>query len=284
MAISTVASLNSLFNTIFEDAIFVAREQNLMTRLVTNFSANTMANRQMGIYPQITAQETSEGVDYNNPITFDKTSHMTLTPKIVRAQVIITDERVMTDPDEVRTDSALELGGAVGTKIDVDLVGLFSSFDNNVGAAGSALAISVVAAGVSNLRATPVPGPFSVVLHPHGWYDIWVELGSPALTASFLGDVANEALRQYFVGSFIGMNWFTNANITVDGTTDDSSGAVFHRASLAFDTRTPMEMETERDASLGATELNVVTRYAVGVRRANWGYEIVHDATAPTGF
>ncbi len=283
MAISTVASLNSLFNTIFEDAIFVAREQNLMTRLVTNFTANTMANREMGIYPQIIAQETSEGVDYNNPITFDKTSHMTLTPKIVRAQVIITDERVMTDPDEVRTDSALELGGAVGTKIDVDLVGLFPSFDDNVGASGSALAISIIAAGVSLLRATPVPGPYTVVLHPHGWYDIWVELGSPPVNQTFLGDVANEALRQYFVGSFIGMNWFTNANITVDAT-PDASGGLFHRASLAFDTRTPMEMETERDASLGATELNVVTRYAVGVRRANWGLEVIHDATDPTGF
>ncbi|KKK57101.1 hypothetical protein LCGC14_3057870, partial [marine sediment metagenome] len=44
------------------------------------------------------------------------------------------------------------------------------------------------------------------------------------------------------------------------------------------------EMETERDASLGATELNVVTRYAVGIRRANWGMDIIHDATAPTGF
>jgi hypothetical protein len=93
-----------------------------------------------------------------------------LTPKIVKAQVIITDERIMTDPDEVRRDAALELGGAVGTKIDTDLVGLFSSFTNNVGAAGSALAISVVAAGVSLLRATPVPGPFSVVLQPHGWF------------------------------------------------------------------------------------------------------------------
>jgi hypothetical protein len=112
---------------------------------------------------------------------------------------------------------------------------------------------------------------------------VWVELGSPALTAAFLGDVANEALRQYFVGSFIGLQWFTNANIAVDAS-DDSSGAVFHRASLAFDTRTPMTMEPDRDPSLAAWELNVVTRYAVGVRRANWGYEIIHDATAPTGF
>jgi len=283
MALSTIADLNSLFNTIFEDAIFVAREQNLMTQLVTNFSANTMANRQMGIYPVIIAQETSEGVDYNNPITFDKTLHMDLTPKIVKAQVIITDERVMTDPDDVRRDSSLELGGSVATKIDVDLVAEFTNFDDGVGAAGSALAISVVAAGISQLRASSIPSPLSVVLHPHGWYDVWVELGAPAVNQSFLGDVANEALRNYFVGSFIGITWFTNANITVDAS-DDAISGLFHRGALAYDTRTPMQMETERDASLSATELNVVTRYAVGTRRANWGKSVTHDATEPTGF
>lgn len=283
MAISLISDLNSLFNTIFEDAVFVARERNLMTNLVTNFTANTMADRQMGIYPTIVAQETAEGIDYNNPVTFDKTLHMDLTPKIVRAQVIITDERVMTDPDDVRRDSAQELGGSVATKIDVDLVNEFVNFDNNVGASGSALAISIVAAAVSLLRADSIPNPLWVVLHPHGWYDIWTELGAPPVEQAFLGDLANQALRDYFVGSFIGLNWFTSANISIDAT-PDARGAVFHRDSLAFDVRTPMEMETERDASLGATELNVVTRYAVGIRRANWGMDIIHDATAPTGF
>ena len=45
MAISTVSDLNSLFNLIYEDAVFVAREQNLMVNLVRNFSARGWMSR-----------------------------------------------------------------------------------------------------------------------------------------------------------------------------------------------------------------------------------------------
>jgi len=51
MAISTVTSLNSLFNDIFEDALFVARENNVMTQLVTNYAARGWMSRYVSTYP-----------------------------------------------------------------------------------------------------------------------------------------------------------------------------------------------------------------------------------------
>jgi len=284
MALSKVSSLNSLFNTIFEDAIFVAREQNLMAALVTPFSDNTFADRQMGIYPQLTAQVVTEGVDYANPIEWTKTSTMTISPKRIQVQVTLTDERIMTDPDDARRDAAREMGGAIASKIDTDLVAEFVNFTAVKGAAGSALSIEVVAAGMSVLRAAFAPNPLWVVVHPNQWFDVWAELGAPALTASFLGDVANEALRNYFVGDWIGATWFTSGNIAVNATTDDASGGVFHREALALDTRTPLTMEVERDASLQGFEINAVARYGTSVRRDTFGVEILSDATAPDGF
>ena len=283
MALSRISDLNSLFNTIFEDAIFVAREQNVMASLVTPFSASTFANRQLGIYPSLTAQTVAEGVDYSNPITWDKTNVMTITPSRVQTQITLTDERIMTDPDDARRDAAREMGGAIATKIDSDLVDEFANFTNSKGAAGSVLSISVVAAAMSVLRVNYAPNPIRVVVHPNQWFDVWTELGSPAVNQAFLGDVANEALRNYFVGFWIGADWFVSGNITVDGN-DDAKGGIFHREALALDTRTPMTMEPERDPSQQAWELNMVARYGTSVRRDAFGAYLLSDATSPDGF
>ena len=120
------------------------------------------------------------------------------------------------------------------------------------------------------------------MLHPYQWHDIWVELGRPAATYDYLGDVANEAMRNYAVGKWVGMAWFTSANITIDAS-DDAVGAVFHREALALDTRRAPRLEPERDASLRATEMNMTAGYAHGVRRSTYGRYITSDATTPAG-
>jgi len=169
MAISKVSDLNSLFNTIFEDALFVAREQNLMANLVTKYSAKGWMDRKVSIYPTVSAQSVSEGVDFANPTTFDKTVLATLSPGEVMAQTILTDRRIDTDPDDARKDASTELGNAVSTKIDTDLVGLFSSFTTGKGSAGAALTIAKCAAAVSVLRKNMAMNPIYVVLHPYGY-------------------------------------------------------------------------------------------------------------------
>ena len=120
------------------------------------------------------------------------------------------------------------------------------------------------------------------MLHPFHWYDLWVELGQPAATYQFLGDVANQAMRDYSVGAWIGAQWFTDANID-DSTATTVYSAAFNAGALALDTREPMMMEVERDASLLAYELNANAKYGVGVRRGEFGIALLADATTPTG-
>lgn len=281
MAISKVSDLNSLFNSIFEDALFVAREQNLMVNLVTNYSARGWMDRKVSIYPEIVAESVGEGEDFSNPTTFDKTVLATLTPAEIMAQVVLTDRRIETDPDDARRDASLELGNAIATKIDKDILAEFANFTNGLGSAGNSLTINIVAAGISQLRNANAPNPLYCVLHPYGWHDIWDELGTPATNLAFLGDVANEALRSFFVGSWLNISWFTSANIAVDAS-DDAVSGLFNPQSLAFDSRKAPLMEPERDASLRAWELNISAGYADGVRRDAFGRKLTHDATAPT--
>lgn len=281
-AVSTTTSMAGLFNSIYEDAIFVARDASLMSNLVTPYSAQGYATRTLPIYPSLTAQEVAEGTDFSAATEWTKASHATFTPKEVMTQVIVTDRRLQTDPDDARRDAAVEMGNAIATKIDTDLVDLFTGFSTGKGAAGSSLTIANCAAALAVLRKNKVPmGPVYGVLHPYGWHDVWTQLGQPAANQAFLGEVANMALRDYFMGQFIGLQFFTSANISIDSS-DDAISAIFHQQALALDTREAPSMEVQRDASLRAFELNMHAGYAVGERRDTFGVKLTHDATEPT--
>lgn len=281
MAISTKSDLNSLFNTIFEDALFVAREMNMMTNMVTVYNGAGYAQRKISQWATLTAEAVNEGVDYANPQTFDKSVLATLTPSEVMGQSILTDVMYETDPEDTRRACAQELGNAMATKIDSDLVGDFASFSTDVGpGAGSTATLAKFGVGASILRNNKVMNPLYAVCHPFHWHDLWVELGQPAANKAFLGDVANRAMQDFFVGSFLNMNWFVNANIGVDGN-DDAVSGIFNPQALAFDSRKAPTLEPERDASLRAWELNLVGGYAHGVRRSTFGVKYTADAAQP---
>ena len=204
----------------------------------------------------------------------------TLTPGEVGAQYILTDRMMETDPDGARKAAGYELGMAIATKIDEDLANSMASFTKEKGASGAALTLAKCAAAIAYLRNSKIPGPFVFVLHPYGWHDIWTELGQPAAQKAFLGDLANQALKQYFVGSMLSATWFVSANITANATPDAVSG-VFNKQALALDMRRAPRLEPFRDPSARATELNITAGYGYGVWRDSFGVKMTHDATEP---
>jgi len=282
VGVSKISSMNSLFNDIYEDTLYVARQSALMPSLVTNYSATGMTDRKMGIYPQSTAETVAEGDAYSNPLAWTKTLSMTITPFKVKTQVLLTDERIATDPEDAKSSASREMGSAIATKIDADLCALFSSFTTDIGTAGSALTIKRVAAGLSILRDSNVQNPVKVVLHAYHWFDIWVALGQPAATEAFLGDLANQAMKDYFVGNWLNMSWYTNNNIATDLSLDAVSG-MFHQEALAMDSRKAVTMEPARDADRDAWKLNMSAWYGKQIRRATYGIALTADATQPTG-
>ena len=279
--LSTLADLNAFFNLIYEDVMFVARETNLMTGLVTNYSATGWMARKLTTYPSLVAEPINEAVDYSAAQLWDKQLVTTFTPSEIIAQVVLTDRRMETDPDDARRDASTEMGNAVAKKIDKDIIGDFASFSTDKGTgAGSAASISSFAASIAVLRNNLVPNPVYIVAHPYHWHDVWTQLGQPGANQALLGDLANQALRDYFVGRWINVLWFTSANIAIDGS-GDAVSAVFNPGALAFDSRKPPSMEPERDASLRAWELNITAGYAHGIRRSTFGVKYTADATEP---
>lgn len=284
MAITTTADLNGLYNQIYERALFVLRETNLMVQLVSNYSANNFYTRNITTRPTLTVETATEAVDYTNAQSFGKSLVGTLTPQERIAQIVITDLEIMNDPDPTAQDASLELGAAMAQHIDKDLLAVANSFSTDIGSAGTSATIAKVAAGINILqtRFANQDGPINVVLHPFAWHDIFTLLGQPVGTQAFLGDVANQALRDYYVGNWLGVRWFTSANIAVDAS-DDAANLIFTQSSIAFDSRIPVYMENDRDPSLRATEINMVTAYAVGLgKRPTLGLRYTTDASTPS--
>jgi len=280
---STTSELNSLFSNIFEGAFFVQRQMEMIPRLVSNASARTMAPRIFPKYTQNTAGTVAEG-GTPTPGTLAKTSAGTVTPVIYHHQFQLTDERIMTDPDDARRDAARESGMAISTKIDADGVALFASYTAVKGTGGSVLTLANIAAAMAVLQHNSVPAPYYGVLHPFQWNDILNQFTSVNVNPINVtpGELANQALRDYFVSRYLAVNWFMNANIGTTGTAGTTFGAVFNPNAQVYDERTPMTMEIARDDSARAFRINTVIRAGQAIRRNEYAVKLRSRAFEPS--
>lgn len=279
--INNVANIAAFVNTIWEDALLVARDNNLMAQLVTGFGDRSgTALRSLQTYGTATVNQIADTDDLSSQV-FSPSQLSTLAPVEFGTQFLLTDLRIETDPFQVRNDAALELGQATGQKIEKDLLGTFSSLTGGtVGAAGTTITWGHFFAALSRLRGQNAPLPYVFVCHPYHWHSLGKAI-APGATVTNSPDTQNEVTRNFYVGSVSGVSIYTSANIAIDGS-DDAYCAMFARPAIALDMRRAPRMEVERDASRRAYELNMTTVYKAGVWRKTFGIQGLFDASLPT--
>jgi hypothetical protein len=272
---TTTTTLNDLFTNIIAQARFTAEEQSLMLGLVTQYNIGNQAGTTIQVpkYPAVTAGDLTEGTDMG--ATEVSTSSVSVAVGEVGAQVVLTDLAAMgagNPADELGT----VLGNAIATKIDKDLIGLFSGFSGALGAAGSELTVADLFKAAATLRANKVTGSMAAVVHPFQAYQL-----KAGLTNTFAnpngGDLQNEAMRSGYVGTIAGIDVYESANVSIDGS-DDAVAAVFAPEALAIAIKRDFNLEVQRDASLRANELNATAVYGVGELDDSFGVKITADA------
>lgn len=274
---SRVADMSSYFNNIYEDAVFALHEGTIATRLVRTFTDGMGDQaRYVSSYPTVAPTAVAETEDYSNPTAWTKSALSSLTPGEVMSQVILTDRRIETDPQNARQDAATEMGLGMAEKVDQDILGNFNALTGGtVGASGSAMTWGYFFAAISILRANKVPRPYYAVLHPYAWHYM-AESAAVAATVTNAPQFQDDVMRQWYVGSAAGVDIFISANLEASG--NDAYSAIFNPNAMAFDLRRDVRLEPERDASKRAWELNMTMLYAHGVWRPTWGVQIIHDA------
>lgn len=283
-SLNPASDISAFINTIFEAAILTARENNVMTGLVTTFNDRTgIATRSNQQYGGATMNTVGETDDLTGQ-AFTPTAIATVTPSEAGAQYVLTDTRVESDPFGVRADAAADLGGAMATKMETDLLGNFSSFTGGtIGTAGSAITWKYMNAMEARLRAQKAPYPYFCVMHPYQWNVLKVA-GVVTGTRTNASEAFMNELREsmYFVHQEGGVFYYVSANISIDSA-DDAYVGMWSRQALALDMRRQPRLEPERDASRRAWELNMTAVYGHGVWRPLFGVQGIFDATAPTG-
>jgi len=280
MALNTYSDISAFVGTIFDDALFAARENSLMIGLVSVPNAVTgMAVRTLSEYNKGTARDIGESDDLVGT-TFTPSVLNSLTPSEVGLQFFLTDQRIDSDPFGARNDAAMELGLALADKIETDLLGELDALTGGtIGTAGSSLTWGHFYSALSVLRAAKAPLPYACVLHPFQWHDLAAAAAASA-TVTNAPNFQDEIMRRWFVGQVTGVDIYVCGNIS-SGTS--VYGGMFARQAIAFDQRRAPRLEPERDASRRGWELNMTGVYAHGVWRSAFGVSIVSDASTPTG-
>jgi N4-gp56 family major capsid protein len=277
---TTATTLGALFSDVQQAALFTMQERGFMRPLVRNFNLTGQPGKQakVGIYPSLatSALVSGEGTDAtNNAIT---ATEKTFDADEVAALVTLTDTARDSADDDTAASIGRILGETMAKKVDEDIAALFSGFSSSVGGSGEELTADLIFKAVAALRANSVMGPYVGVFHPNQMYNLKKQLANAgSATVPSLSDVGNAALAEGFVGRIAGVDLYESAVVTGDST-GNFVGAIMHSDAIAYCLKKDITLETQRDASLRATEIVGSMTYAVGELQDAHGIAVYTDA------
>jgi N4-gp56 family major capsid protein len=252
-----------------------------MRPLVTTYPISGSGKTiEVPVYPTIAAAAVNEASDLSN--TAVNPTSATITASEIGVMTTLTDLARDSASRNVGADIGKLFGEAIAKKVDTDLAGLLDDFASasDQGGAGTELTADLLFKAQAILRSANVPAPYYAVFHPKATYNLKKTLTQPAYTTSSSGyaisDIGNEALRNGYIGRLAGIDIFENANIAIDAY-DDSFGGVFHPQSIGLALKEDFKVETQRDASLRATEIVASITVGSGILKDTYGVTVKVD-------
>ena len=276
---TTSSTLSELYTNITQEAIFTFQETSVMRPLVTLYPLMGSGKvAEVPVYPAISAAAVNEATDLSN--TAVNPTSATITASEIGIMTTLTDLGANSASRNVGADIGKLFGEAIAKKVDTDLVGLFSSFTTNTaGAAGTELTADLLFKAQAQLRTLAVPAPYYGVFHPKAVFNLKKTLTQAGYgtSSAAISELGNEALRNGFIGRIAGIDVFENANLSIDAS-DDSVGGVFHPQALGLAMKEEFKVETQRDASLRATEIVASIVYGKAAVKESFGVAVTTDA------
>jgi len=297
MALTLADAKGHLFENITQAAQFTYNENALMRNLVTQY--NMVGTPGMTASVPVYPKASSVGAittDLSADTALNSISSVDVEAQEFGNMTAVLDINAESSPLSVAQDVGRVLGEGVAQAMDEVIVDLFnSSAITEVGpGAGAELTIEHLLKAGATLRNASVPmNGLVAVLHPLAAFNLKKALltaggtiqqpldhdgASSAVRFPGSGDLANQAGRDYFLGTVAGIKIFESASIDVDGS-GDAVGAVFHPSAIGLVMKRDLRIATQRDESARATE--VVATAAFGAARLSNAKicKITSDAT-----
>jgi len=230
---------------------------------------------------QMTASALVDGEDITDSAAIGMTT-TDLTTAEVGLKVILTDKLVRQEKPEMFRVVGRQMGDAVDRKVDTDCIALFDSLSNAAGASGAGLNFRSFAATVSWMKTQKAPRPWACVHHPYAIYFLMrdtARVGYAASTSPIPHGFSEDLVRDFWNITIDHVGVFDDGNITAGVA---SKGAMFSRDAFAYIESKSPGVERQRDASLRATELVMVTDYGVFELDDNYGVEMQYTSATPS--
>jgi len=283
MANSTTSTLAGLFTTIQQTALFTMQEKAFMRPLIRNYNLTGQPGKaaHVGIYPTLATSSITSGENSDASASTITATEKTFTATEVAIMATLTDLARDSTADDSAAAIGRILGETLARKVDEDIAALFSGFSSvpATGMAKTELTPDDILKAVAILRNNSVMGPYVGVFHPYQTYNlrnVLANAGSANVPA--LSDLGNDVLRSGYIGKIFGVDIFESPTVT-GASSGAYIGAVMHQDALAFCLKRDITIETQRDASLRATEIVASMSYAVGELFDLHGVMVTTDAS-----
>lgn len=276
------SDISSYIQTVYDDAMFVLRENNLAAQLVKVFTDLSSTATRTGKDYSEASIVTSIGEDDDLVAQkWNPSDGQSLTPGEIGAQFFLTDLRLASDPENLRNDAAMELGMAGATQIDQDVFGNFNALTGGtIGASGSANSWGYFYAMATKMRINKVPKPWYYVCTAAQYHPLGTALAQGGGALQVTGSLAESVVGDFYLGRQAGIEIFVSENL--ETSSNDAYAAMFNPLAIALDVRRAPRLEPERDASRRGIELNFTSVYAHGIWKPTWGVQAIFSNTAPT--
>ena len=231
---------------------------------------------------QMTMSDLQDGVDIIDEEDIGMTT-VDLTASEVGAKVIITDKLLRQSAVNVMSIIGRQLGDGMARKKDTDVHALYSGFSTSLGAAGTTMSLANIAGAIAYAKANKFGSQLYILQHPNAVFDI----ANTAVTASQTYPVpkgwSEDLLGEFFSGlrPLNGVPIFEDGNLSVDSS-DDAVGVIADKGALCVLNSLQTKTERQRDASLRATEIVMVSDYGVFELDDSRGASLTMDAAAPS--
>lgn len=282
---STTGQLENAAKEMIATARFSAEHSTPSMELIEHFKLatghDTLVVPKVG---RITLDTLAEGQD----IVTEKDIGMTtisVSPGEVGGKVIITDKLLRQNSQDIWRIIGRQLGDGQSRRYEEDIVALFPALNGGTefGTAGSAFSAQNAGRAISIAKTNRMGNNLRVVHHPNAIFRLGTDLrviGSGTIAAIPKG-FSEDRLANYWTGIKIGGVPFFETGIITRDANDDAEGAIFDKGALGILTQLEPTRERQRDASLRAWELVIVSDFVAFEIDDTMGRGLLFDAVDP---
>lgn len=277
---STTPQLDEAQRIIIAECRYTEEYDAVMPNLVEKFTLG-QGEKQITVpkVGQMEAYDLTEGVDIVDSEEIGMTT-VDLTSAEVGLKVIITDKLVRMEQPSVMRIIGKQMGDAMARKKDKDLLALLAGFSETFGADGYLMTLGNVASIIAISKNMKFPRPIAIVEHPYAVFELTKAIAITN-TASFPipHGFSEDMLKDFWALTIDGVPILNDGNITV--TDDTAAGGCFSKAAMCTVQSMAPKTERERDASLRATELVLVSDYGCFELDDGYGISLTFEAAKP---